>query len=56
MRLDSFLQELERWSPNLRRYARALTRNAEQADDLVQDCLERALSRRHLWNDGGNTR
>jgi len=54
--LDSFLQEIERWSPNLRRYARALTRNAEQADDLVQDCLERALSRRHLWNQEGNTR
>jgi RNA polymerase sigma-70 factor (ECF subfamily) len=54
--LDSFLQQLERWSPNLRRYARALTRNAEQADDLVQDCLERALSRRHLWNEDGNTR
>ncbi|MCK5624084.1 MAG: sigma-70 family RNA polymerase sigma factor [Alphaproteobacteria bacterium] len=55
-RLDTFLQQLEQWSPNLRRYARALTRNAEQADDLVQDCLERALSRRHLWNEDGNTR
>jgi RNA polymerase sigma-70 factor (ECF subfamily) len=54
--LDPFLHELERWSPNLRRYARALTRNVEQADDLVQDCLERALSRRHLWKEGGNTR
>lgn len=54
--MDGFLQELERWTPNLRRYARALTRHAEQADDLVQDCLERALSRRHLWNEDGNTR
>lgn len=54
--MDTFLQQLERWSPNLRRYARALTHNAEQADDLVQDCLERALSRRHLWNEDGNTR
>ena len=54
--MDDFLQELDRWSPNLRRYARALTRNTEQADDLVQDCLERALSRRHLWNGDGNTR
>lgn len=54
--MDSFLQELEQWSPNLRRYARALTHNPEQADDLVQDCLERALSRRHLWNENGNTR
>lgn len=54
--LDLFLDHLERWIPNLRRYARALTRNREQADDLVQDCLERALSRRHLWNQDGNTR
>jgi RNA polymerase sigma-70 factor (ECF subfamily) len=54
--LDSFLRELERWTPNLRRYARALTRHGEQADDLVQDCLERALSRRHLWNEDGNSR
>lgn len=54
--MDLFLDHLERWIPNLRRYARALTRDREQADDLVQDCLERALSRRHLWNEGGNTR
>jgi DNA-directed RNA polymerase specialized sigma24 family protein len=27
----------------LRRYARALTRNRERADDLVQDTLARAL-------------
>ncbi|MFO1128124.1 MAG: RNA polymerase sigma factor [Rhodospirillales bacterium] len=32
--------------PHLRRYARALTRDADQADDLVQDALERAW--RHL--------
>lgn len=30
--------------PALRRYARALLRDATAADDLVQDCLERALS------------
>ncbi|MCS0497666.1 RNA polymerase sigma factor [Ancylobacter mangrovi] len=34
--------------PALRRYAYALTRDHEAADDLVQDCLERALSRWHL--------
>ncbi len=54
--MASFMEQLERWVPNLRRYARALTRDVEQADDLVQDCLERALSRRHLWKEGGNTR
>lgn len=54
--MDSFLDQIERWVPNLRRYARALLRDAERADDLVQDCLERAISRRHLWKEDGNTR
>jgi RNA polymerase sigma factor (sigma-70 family) len=31
--------------PSLRRYARALLRDPGEADDLVQDCLERALRR-----------
>jgi RNA polymerase sigma factor (sigma-70 family) len=31
--------------PSLRRYARALLHDPGEADDLVQDCLERALSR-----------
>jgi len=43
--------------PRLRRYARALLRgNAGAADDLVQDCLERALSRLHLWRRGSDLR
>jgi RNA polymerase sigma-70 factor (ECF subfamily) len=35
--------------PRLRRYARALTGDGSRADDLVQDSLERALSRFTLW-------
>lgn len=42
--------------PALRRYARALTRNVDHADDLVQDCLERAISRRSLFRPGGPLR
>ncbi len=42
--------------PRLRRYARALTGNANAADDLVQDCLERAWSKFHLWRTGTNMR
>ena len=38
--------------PALRRYARALTRNAEIADDLVQDTLVRALRSEHLFHGG----
>lgn len=42
--------------PHLRRYARALRRDMTAADDLVQDCLERALSRIHLFRPGSNLR
>ena len=42
--------------PRLRRYARALTRNAEAADDLVQDCLERAWRKAHQWEAGTDLR
>jgi RNA polymerase sigma-70 factor, ECF subfamily len=42
--------------PNLRRYARVLVRDAVHAEDLVQDCLERAISREHLWQQGTNLR
>ena len=42
--------------PRLRRYARALTRDIERADDLVQDTLVRALVKQHLWQAGTNLR
>ncbi|WP_300156583.1 sigma-70 family RNA polymerase sigma factor [Solidesulfovibrio sp.] len=35
--------------PHLRRYARALARDPQTAEDLVQSCLERALRRFHQW-------
>lgn len=38
--------------PRLRRYARALLRDRDGADDLVQDCLERALTRLDNWQSG----
>jgi RNA polymerase sigma-70 factor, ECF subfamily len=34
--------------PALRRFARALTLNHDAADELLQDCLERALKKLHL--------
>jgi RNA polymerase sigma factor (sigma-70 family) len=37
--------------PGLRRYATALVGNAADADDLVQDCVERALARRETLRD-----
>jgi RNA polymerase sigma-70 factor (ECF subfamily) len=43
--------------PRLRRYARALMRGDPlSADDLVQDCLERALSRMTSWKRGSDLR
>lgn len=42
--------------PRLRRYARALSRNVQVADDLVQDCLERALRKGHHWEAGTDLR
>jgi RNA polymerase sigma-70 factor, ECF subfamily len=38
--------------PALRRYARALTRDAAAADDLVQDALVRAYDKRHTFRGG----
>jgi RNA polymerase sigma-70 factor (ECF subfamily) len=40
--------------PRLRRYARALTGDDSEADDLIQDTLERALARLDQWRDGAN--
>jgi RNA polymerase sigma-70 factor (ECF subfamily) len=42
--------------PRLRRYARALTGDRTQADDLVQDTLERAWSKLHMWRRDSDMR
>ena len=42
--------------PALRRYARTFVRGAADADDLVQDTLERAISRWHQRRPDGETR
>lgn len=47
---------LEPLIPRLRRYARALTRDASRADDLVQSCLVRAIAKQHLWQEGTDLR
>ncbi len=53
---DTLSHQVIEHIPALRRYARLLTRSADQADDLVQDCLERALSRGGLYQQGTNLR
>jgi RNA polymerase sigma factor (sigma-70 family) len=45
--MNDMLRQVEPLIPALRRYARALVRNHATADDLVQDCLERAVRHWH---------
>jgi RNA polymerase sigma-70 factor (ECF subfamily) len=49
-------KRIEAEIPGLRRYARALVRDIVGADDLVQECLTRALAKQHLWREGSNLR
>ena len=42
--------------PALRRYARSLLRDRAAADDLLQDCLERAITRWHQRRADGDAR
>jgi len=42
-------QAIESHIPDLRRYARALLGDHVDAEELVQECLVRALARRHFW-------
>jgi DNA-directed RNA polymerase specialized sigma24 family protein len=52
--MTAFRQSVEAMIPALRRYARALARDADIADDLVQDTLVRALRSERLL--GGDVR
>jgi RNA polymerase sigma-70 factor, ECF subfamily len=54
--MSDFAQLLEAEIPRLRRYARALTRDASRADDMVQSCLLRAVAKQHLWQPGTDLR
>jgi RNA polymerase sigma-70 factor (ECF subfamily) len=49
-------RDIEACIPYLRRYARVLTGDPHGADDLVQDCLERAIRRIDQFQSGTNLR
>ena len=51
--MPEFRTQLSDCLPDLWRYAYALTRDRSMADDLVQDCAERALRKRDLWQQTG---
>ena len=42
--------------PRLRRFARYMTRDADYSDDLVQECLTRAIANIESWQPGTNLR
>jgi RNA polymerase sigma factor (sigma-70 family) len=54
--VDEIAAEIEPHIPGLRRYARALLRDRDAADDLVQSTLERAISRWRFRRAGGDVR
>ncbi len=46
---DDLQRDILALVPGLRHYARALSRDAAVAQDLVQECLCRAFAKIHLW-------
>lgn len=56
MAVGGVLSHIESCIPALRRYATALLRNREDADDLVHDCLVRALDKLHTRRDDADVR
>lgn len=54
--MAGMVANIEACIPALRRYARALLRDPQEVDDLVHDCLVRALERLDTRRDGGDLR
>ena len=50
--MDEFQSELVALLPRLRRFARVLVRSDADAQDLVQETVERALAKRRVWQPG----
>jgi RNA polymerase sigma-70 factor (ECF subfamily) len=54
--MASVIADMEACIPALRRYAATLLRDRQEVDDLVHDCLVRALDRLHTRRDDGELR
>jgi RNA polymerase sigma-70 factor, ECF subfamily len=55
-RMSPVLPLIEAEIPHLRRFARYVVRDVDRADDLVQECLTRAIAKLHTWTPGTNLR
>jgi RNA polymerase sigma-70 factor, ECF subfamily len=53
---EQLVRDIEELIPALRRYARFLVRDVHGADDLVQDCLERAIRHLDQFQEGTDLR
>lgn len=56
MKRDGLAEMLAEQVPRLRRYARALVRDAEEADKLVQKCIDKAWSHALRWGPENDAR
>lgn len=54
--MAGLMAEMESCIPALRRYARSLLHDHQEVDDLVHDCIARALDQLHTRRDDGNLR
>ncbi|MDO6588827.1 RNA polymerase subunit sigma [Loktanella sp. D2R18] len=54
--MSNFQQQISDCMPDLWRYAFALTRNRDAADDLLQDAVERAWRKRAMWEPTGTVK
>jgi RNA polymerase sigma-70 factor (ECF subfamily) len=56
MGMSDFQTQLQACLPDLWRYGMSLTRNRDAADDLLQDAVERALRKQHLYQPTGTVK
>lgn len=56
MATDGFQEQLTQHMDALRRYAIVLTRDRTEAEDLVQDCLVKAMASAAQWREGTDLR
>jgi RNA polymerase sigma factor (sigma-70 family) len=54
--MNQVAEQIETHIPALKRYACALAHNSMAADDLVQECVVRALTKARLYKPGTNLR